>query len=233
MPSDRTRPHSEPVAAATVVLARDRPNGLEVLMLKRDSRGAFGGMWVFPGGRVDREDLTIEGEGDVLGAARRAAVREAREEAGLELDPDGLVPIAHWTPPAEAPRRFNTWFFLAPAPSGADVLVDGHEIHDHGWLRPADALAQRDQGLIELAPPTWVTLWKLASAVTVEDAMTQARASTPRRFETHMTSQDDHLVALLEGDAGYEDRDPTRPGPRHRLIMLPDGWRFEYTLPRE
>jgi 8-oxo-dGTP pyrophosphatase MutT (NUDIX family) len=230
MPSDRTRPLSEPVSAATVVLARDQLDGLEVLMLKRDSRGSFGGMWVFPGGRVDREDLTAEGEGDVLGAARRAAVREAQEEAGLVLDPDGLVPIAHWTPPAEAPRRFNTWFFLAPAPAGADVLVDGHEIHDHGWLRPADALARRDEGLIELAPPTWVTLWKLTSATTVEDAMAQARASTPRRFETHMAPQGDHLVALFEGDAGYEDHDPTRRGPRHRLLMLPDGWRFEYTV---
>src|ERR1700738_4522968 len=57
--------------------------------------------------------------------------------------------------------------------------------------------------------------------------MARARGSPPRRFETHMAPQGDHLVALLEGDAGYEDHDPTRPGPRHRLLMLPDGWRFE------
>jgi 8-oxo-dGTP pyrophosphatase MutT (NUDIX family) len=230
MSSDRIPPPSQPVAAATVVLARDQPGGLEVLMLKRDSRGAFGGMWVFPGGRVDRDDLTTEGEGDVIGAARRAAVREAQEEAGLVLDPDGLVPIAHWTPPAEAPRRFNTWFFLASAPPGADVLVDGHEIHDHGWLRPADALARRDEGLIELAPPTWVTLWKLTAAATVEEALAQARASIPRRFETHMARLGSDPAALFEGDAGYEDHDATRPGPRHRLLMLPEGWRFEYTV---
>jgi hypothetical protein len=35
------------------------------------------------------------------------------------------------------------------------------------------------------------------------------------------------LVALFEGDAGYEVSDANRPGPRHRLLMVPDGWRFE------
>jgi 8-oxo-dGTP pyrophosphatase MutT (NUDIX family) len=229
MPSDPPRPPAEPVAAATVVLARDRPGGLEVLMLKRDSKIAFGGMWVFPGGRVDPSDLTAEGPDDVVGAARRAAVREAEEEAGLQIDPDQLVPLAHWTPPTQAPRRYNTWFFLAPAPADAEVLVDGHEIHEHGWLRPADALTQRDAGLIELAPPTWVTLWRLISATDVQDALNRARSSTPRRFETHMAQSDGMPVALFEGDAGYEDHDPGRPGPRHRLLMTPDGWRFEFT----
>ena len=47
----------EPIPAATVILARDGSEGVEVLMLRRSSRGAFGGMWVFPGGRVENEDL--------------------------------------------------------------------------------------------------------------------------------------------------------------------------------
>jgi 8-oxo-dGTP pyrophosphatase MutT (NUDIX family) len=198
-------------------------------MLKRDSKIAFGGMWVFPGGRVDPADLTAEGADDVVGAARRAAVREAEEEAGLQIDPDQLVPLAHWTPPEQAPRRFNTWFFLARAPVGADVLVDGREIHEHGWLRPGDALAQRDAGQIELAPPTWVTLWRLTSAGSVDVAIAQARASGPRRFETHLADDEGVPVALFDGDAGYHDNDVSRPGPRHRLLMLPGGWRFEQT----
>ena len=50
------KPGSEPVAAATVILLRDTDTGLETLMLRRNSKIAFGGMWVFPGGRVDDED---------------------------------------------------------------------------------------------------------------------------------------------------------------------------------
>ena len=38
------------------------------------------------------------------------------------------------------------------------------------------------------------------------------------------------MVALWEGDAGYVDRDASRPGDRHRLVMAPDRWRFECTL---
>ena len=46
------------VAAATVLLLRDNTDaGLEVLMLRRNSKIAFGGMWVFPGGRVDADDV--------------------------------------------------------------------------------------------------------------------------------------------------------------------------------
>ena len=39
-----------PVLAATVILLRDAADGLETLMLRRNSKISFGGMWVFPGG---------------------------------------------------------------------------------------------------------------------------------------------------------------------------------------
>ena len=45
------------VPAATTVLPRDTPEGLETLMSRRSSKLNFAaGMWVFPGGRVDPED---------------------------------------------------------------------------------------------------------------------------------------------------------------------------------
>ena len=76
---------SELVPAATVILVRDGAGGLETLMLRRNSTLDFaGGMWVFPGGRVD--DADRDGAADDLHAARRAAVREAEEEAGLVVD---------------------------------------------------------------------------------------------------------------------------------------------------
>ena len=39
-----------PIPAATVVLLRDGDDGIELLMLKKNSKITFGGMWVFPGG---------------------------------------------------------------------------------------------------------------------------------------------------------------------------------------
>src|SRR5438105_312260 len=214
---------TEPIPAATVVLARDASDGIEVLMLRRNSRGAFGGMWVFPGGQVDPADAAE----DEVATARRAAAREAEEEAGVVVDAGDLVTFSHWVPPPQAPKRFSTWFFLAPAPAVHDVNVDGAEIRDHEWHRPADAVALRDRGEIELAPPTWVTLWRLAQAASVEEAVAQARARPPQRFETHIANDGDVMVATWVGDAAYDDGDLDKPGPRHRLSMLPDGWRYE------
>jgi 8-oxo-dGTP pyrophosphatase MutT (NUDIX family) len=222
---------SEAVAAATVLLLRDGEPGLEVLMLHRTSKVAFGGMWVFPGGRVDPADFDEADEASdadavELAAARRAAVREAAEETGLIVSREDLVVHSHWMPPAHVGRRFSTWFFLAPAPAGV-VVVDGGEIRDHRWLPPADAIVRRDAAEIELAPPTWVTLHNLAQHPDVASALAAARDAAPVRFATRMVPTDDGMVGLWHGDAGYEDGDVDRPGARHRLTMLSTGWRYE------
>ena len=50
----------EPIPAATVVLVRQAGDHVETLMLHRTSNVAFGGMWVFPGGKIDPEDRRPE-----------------------------------------------------------------------------------------------------------------------------------------------------------------------------
>jgi len=218
----------EAVPAATVVLLRDGEPGLETLMLRRNSKLAFaGGMWVFPGGRVDPEDAPTGG--DVLEAARRAAVREALEEAALAVDGDALVPFAHWVPPPVSAKRFATWFFMGPAPDGA-VSVDGGEIHEHRWTTPSAAIAARDEGEIELAPPTWVTLHRIASHADVASALADAAGTEPDFFVTHIARVGDGgIAALWQGDAGYDSGDGDAPGARHRLVMAESGWRYERT----
>jgi 8-oxo-dGTP pyrophosphatase MutT (NUDIX family) len=208
------------------MLVRDGAAELEVLMLRRNSKLAFGGMWVFPGGRVDPEDREGLAPDDEFGAARRAAVREAREEAGVSLELDALVPFSHWTPPAIAPRRFLTWFFLAEAPP-SEVVIDGGEIREQGWMQPADVLRRRDAQEIELAPPTWVTLYQLSSWNCVEEALAAARGRTPECFETRIVLEADHPVALWWPDVGWQDGDLEKPGRRHRLSMNEARWRYE------
>src|SRR4051812_17354866 len=220
----------EMVPAATVVLVRDRAGGLETLMLKRNSTIAFGGMWVFPGGRVDPGDVDPDRPDDELAAARRAAVREAEEEAGLVVAEDELVVLSHWVPPPTAPRKFSTWFFLATAPVGS-VVIDGGEIHDHRWLRPAEALERRDAGEIELAPPTWVTLWELAAGGDVAGVLARACGRDPEHFATQLAKVDGDAVALWHGDVGYGEGDAAGGGARHRLTMADGGWHYQRDTP--
>jgi 8-oxo-dGTP pyrophosphatase MutT (NUDIX family) len=215
------------VPAATVVLVRDADAGLETLMLHKNSKLAFGGMWVFPGGRIDDEDR--DGATSAEDAARRAAVREAAEEADLRVEASELAWIAHWTPPVGAPRRFATWFFVGPAPEGA-VTIDGGEIHDSAWMAPADALVRRDAGEVELAPPTWMTLRYLSQFASVADLMVDAHERQPVVYETHIGRTEGGMIAIWAGDCAYESGDTDSPGPRHRLIMASPEWRFEYDL---
>lgn len=216
------------IPAATVVLLRDGPAGVETLMLRRNERLDFaGGAWVFPGGRVDPGDADPAAPDDLLAAARRAAARETAEEADLRVEPDSLVWFAHWVPPPVTPKRFATWFFAGPAPPGA-VTVDGGEIHEHLWVRPGDAIAARDAGDVQLVPPTWVTLHTVRAFASVADALGSLAAREPERFETRIARLEaGGMVALWEGDAGYASLDPDAPGARRRLWMLDGGWRYE------
>ena len=60
---------SAPIPAATVVLLRDGDDGPEVLMLRKNSKITFGGMWVFPGGKIDPEDYSADGNLEAAAAA--------------------------------------------------------------------------------------------------------------------------------------------------------------------
>jgi 8-oxo-dGTP pyrophosphatase MutT (NUDIX family) len=215
-----------PTPGATVVPLRDGPDGLEVLMIERAAALAYGGMWAFPGGRVDPDDADPSDPGDEVARARRAAVREAHEEVGLRFAPESLVTYSHWTGGATHGRLFAAWYFLAPAPD-ASVVLDEHECTDHRWVRPVDAVAARDRGEIAVVAPTWMTLHSLLAARTVDDALALAHSRSPVVYLSRVTDAGDQRIVLWHGDAGYEAADPGLDGPRHRLVMSAAGWSFE------
>ena len=77
----------DPRPAATLVLLRDAPEGVEVALLQRSAHLGFArGMYVFPGGALDAADADL---GDPWLVA---AIRETFEECGVllaEPDPPG------------------------------------------------------------------------------------------------------------------------------------------------
>lgn len=218
---------AEAVPAATVVLLRDGEVGLEVLLARRSSRLAFhGGAWVFPGGRIDPEDYA-DAPADVFAAARRAAVREAREEAGVAVDVDALVHLSNWTTPEISPKRFATWFFAGPVAGGEEV-ADGTETEALQWFTPAGALAAHAAGEIELAPPQYVTLLELRAHGAVDVALASISAADSVDYvpRFHFTDEQDAICVYTE-DVAYRDLGLLdQEGPRHRLLMR--GTRWEY-----
>lgn len=175
----------KPVPAATVVLAResDSKSGIEVLLLRRNSKLVFhGGHWVFPGGRIDKEDFAAADTDLEFHAARQAAVRETREEAGISIDPERLIHTAHWTTPPKLPRRFCTWFFVCTLRERVEVTVDNDEILDFRWLSPRQALLEAENQELVLPQPTRVTLIDIAAINSLDVLETVVSESSIRVF---------------------------------------------------
>lgn len=206
---------------------RDGAAGLEVLMLRRHSSLSFhGGAWVFPGGRIDEDDYRSAPQPGVEWAARVAGVREAREEASVDLRVEDLVSVSRWITPVGLPKRFDTWFFAARA-SDDEVRVDGGEIDDHRWLTPRDAMLAQSRSEIELPPPTFVTLSEVDRYRSVAEALAHLEKVPSLLFFPRMSMVEGGACTLYEGDSGYDSGDAMIPGPRHRLWMVESGWRYE------
>jgi 8-oxo-dGTP pyrophosphatase MutT (NUDIX family) len=184
--------------AASLILLRDSPDGPEVLLVQRNPEQRFmGGAWVFPGGATHAGD-------DADHAA--TAVRELEEEAGIALPAEvELVPFSRWITPEEVKVRFDTWFFAAQAPPGAEATPDGSECVDARWLAPAAALAAHAQDELALVFPTIKHLELLSQGASVDETLAAARARPVEPIMPKVAVREGSAQVLLPGEPGYDD----------------------------
>lgn len=248
------KPIAVPVPAATILLLRDVPGGLEVFMVKRHHQIDFvAGALVFPGGKVEKGDSDAalkeffdggEAWTDAMRALGAGAIREAFEESGillardarhgdfvsgerlaelqhyrplldkreaaladvlrkekLRLALDQLVYFAHWTTPANMPKRFDTHFFIAPSPVGHLGRHDGRESVDSTWIGPERAISDRKTWNVVF--PTKLNLMKLAGSRTVAEAVATAQANPPLTVTPWVEAGPNGQVLRIREDAGY------------------------------
>ena len=198
-----------PRQAASVIVLRGGGHELELLLVKRNPAARFmGGAWVFPGGAVDAH----EGEGDE--AHRVCAVRELDEEAGIGgVDPRALVKYSRWITPAEVKIRFDTHFFLALIPEGAQPAIDGEEIVDHGWFTPQGALDAHQAGEILLVFPTIKHLEQFSAFPTADALVAHATAHDVVPVQPRIVLSGETARVLLPGDEGYDAAGNGRNAP--------------------
>jgi ADP-ribose pyrophosphatase YjhB (NUDIX family) len=103
------------VAVGTII---GRPDG-SVALVRRTIDPGYG-KWVFPGGYVDRGEVVQE-----------AAIREAREECGLEVRLDRLLNIYSY-------RRRTAIIVVYRATAIGGVLAAGDESDEARWFGPEE-----------------------------------------------------------------------------------------------
>ena len=176
------------------------------------------------------------GERDIVPVARvrelEKKYRDAlmRDEIGidaviaaenLDLACDLLVYYAHWITPVIRPKRFDTHFFLAPAPAGQAAMHDGEESLDSLWTRPQAAIDAFVSGGYQVMFPTYCNLTKLDRSRTVAEALDAARASTVVTvLGQHRKMPDGTRHVLIPKAAGYGITEvPDRSEPSGKRII--------------
>ena len=133
----------------------------------------------------------------------RISFREMVAGEGLKLATDSLAYFAHWITPELSPIRYDTRFFLAPAPPCQDALHDDLEVTGHVWISPADALEQNEGGSFPMLPPTIINLMALARFPDVEEALRSPAGEEVAAILPRLSMEDGKLKLLLPDDPGY------------------------------
>ena len=126
--------------------------GEEVFFIRRqDSLRAFPGYISFPGGKVDRDDATLED----------ALFREVHEEVGIDLKElqkkevvEKICPMGVAISPDFNPERFETHFFKIVLKKKIEFNPDCREISEAQWAIPSRVLSWYEEGRMLMVPPT-------------------------------------------------------------------------------
>lgn len=164
------------------------------ILLARDASGAL----VSHGGEMARR-LAVYRE-DI--EEKRLTFNGMIAREGLELAVDLLTYFAHWITPDISPIRFDTRFFLAPAPPGQEALHDNIETIDHIWIAPDKALERSKRGDFAMLPPTAVNLLALSRFTSVEEALTSAEGKEVPVIAPRITIEEGKARLLLPDDEG-------------------------------
>ncbi len=132
-------PLLQKIPTMTVVAAALIDAGGRVLLQKRSAGRALGGLWEFPGGKVESGELP-----------EAALVRELEEELGIAIESAALQPACFASAPA-GERHMILLLYLCRAWTGEPRPLDAEALK---WARPDEMIAAEmppaDQPLIAL-----------------------------------------------------------------------------------
>src|SRR5438876_51677 len=161
-----------------------------------------------------RGQRAVVAAGELKGIETRWRAKLAKDEAtivdlaeaeDLEIATDLMTPFAHWITPTFAPRRFDTWFFLAEAPEDQIALHDGSESVDSVWIKPQQAIDEATAGKRTLVHATLKNLELLVEGKTVVGAISQATERKIVTVQPWVEVRDGKRFLHIPEGAGYRN----------------------------
>lgn len=142
-----------------------------------------------------------------------ASIVDLVDAEDLELATELMTPFAHWITPTFAPKRFDTWFFLAEAPQDQMALHDGSESTDSVWIGAQQAIDEAEAGKRTLVHATLKNLELLAEGGTVAGAIAQAAQRKVVTVQPWVETREGKRFLHIPDGAGYRNLVREMPPP--------------------
>ncbi len=140
---------------------------------------------------------------------------------GVAVDAAAMHLFSHWRTPVGAPRRFDTWFFLAAAPLDQVGAHDDTETVHSEWVAPREMLWRWRHAEVDLVFPTMRTmrvLEQFGSATELLDAVRAAEIDAGSGAPKVVDDASGQRVAL-------DDRERASAAPGWRALR--SRWRSD------
>ena len=184
---DAAEPHKRALRIAAI---REAYEETGILLCRRPGGATFGG-----------DERAARARAEIENGSR--SFLDLVAELGVKLDLSALSVFARWITLAVVPKRFDTWFYIAAAPSDQLAQCDGRETVDAEWIEPSEALRLGELGERKVIFPTRMNLTLLAQAGGAADAVERAKARTLVTVEPKVVDGPEGRTLVIPPDAGY------------------------------
>ena len=202
-PGGKVDGHDMNLAASRLVASRHDLDLEEIAARVAAVRESFeeAGVLLTHGPEIAPRDF-IEAQPAIASRALAFSDFLARHDQQIALDV--LFPFARWVPPPGLHgKRYDTRFYLARLPEGANAGHDGNEATTSCWITPSEAIARADRQEAEVMFPTRRNLERLAQHASVDALITHAMETPVVTVQPEVRMCDDGLHLCIPEGIGY------------------------------
>jgi 8-oxo-dGTP pyrophosphatase MutT (NUDIX family) len=132
----------------------------------------------------------------LLAASQVEQVLESMRREGRHFDPSALSLVSRWVTPEVAPKRFDTWFYVAEVSDPPAVRLAETELVSYSWVTASAALSALEAGEWRMFTPTISHLSWLAKRQSASDAVAAAQGADGRSLVIPRILEDGSIVPV-------------------------------------